>query len=152
MRWLLAALLVVLGGCGSNVWHGETSFTEDERAEIEAGNTWLTFHMGLPADVIVWDLPPGGDAPMYSIRDGAVPSPEIARRYSHHRIRFDREQFSAYPHDERMRRYRVLAAHEFGHDHGMRHHAGPGVMNELVDINAVWTLQDIAECCRVGEC
>lgn len=154
---LLARLIVPLialleSGCVTESWRGDTSFTAEERTAIEEGNEWLAAHTDQPARIIVWDLSPDEDAPRYSIRDARLADPEFAKRSSAHRIRFDRAQFDAYPPEVRLRFYRLAAAHEFGHELGMKHHAGSGVMSPVLDVKGIWTMQDIVECRRVGAC
>lgn len=155
MRIVLALIYACLMcGCGTNVWHGDTSFTPQERDAIESGDAWLAERIGASPHIIIWDLDlsPDDDAPMYSIRSGVVSEPPIAMQ-SHHRIRFDRARFDAlYELDDRLRYYRMCAAHEFGHEAGMHHHDGPGLMNPSPEIDARWTMQDIVECRRSGVC
>lgn len=154
--WICALALVgcvaveCLVGCApDHTWHGDTSFTLEERAAIETANEWLASRLGDDAYAIVWDLPPGDEAPAYSIRNGRVPAPFMATR-EHHRIRIDTSMFSPGPY--RIGALTQVTAHEFGHERGMEHHEGEGLMNPIEDTALHWTSLDEDECKRVSAC
>lgn len=143
--WAIA--LACLAGCaddGAHVWHADTSFTDEERASIEVGNAWLAVHMEVAPKVVVWDLSPGDDAPSYSIRNGPVPAPFDATRTADHRIRIDMSMHET-PGPYRLTTLECVAAHELGHENGLEHHAGPGLMAPYSGWYLTWSPEDAIE-------
>ncbi len=150
--WFLVTVmaLVSLAGCSpDHVWHGDVSFTDEERQAIEAGAAFVAEQTGQEPLAIVWDLPPGDEAPNRSIRSGHTLPNTNAMRLGH-LIRIDTAQFVG---PERIGQLAAVTAHEVGHEYGLEHHAGLGIMSEGgCGGTLTWSAGDVAGCIRDGVC
>ncbi len=123
-------------------WHGDASFTPDERAAIEAGSAWTAEHVGAAPPVFVWD---GEDDSDLNVVRRRVPPAQLCADvhdctgYAAPRGGGTGGRVWLAP----GRVHEALAAHEFGHVYGLRHHEERGLM-QPVRPELVWTAADEA--------
>jgi len=150
---LLVALCAIEVGCSLSpqepTFHGDVTFTREERAAIERGDVWLAVHAGRDPLGIVWDLPHYDrveDAPAYSIVR-ARPRIGVGEYDGQLRVTLN-------PSAVNLDGLELLTAHELGHYRGMGHHDACGLMADgaIRDQLPSWTPADDAECRRVGLC
>ena len=139
----LLSLASVIGGCGAgDVFHGDVTFTLEERHSIEHANLWLAATLEEAPFEIVWDLPHPVDGvevdiSVASIRRGRAPSQASnvegwtqGERAVSIRVSADHQ------------RLETVTAHELGHCRGLKHHNGPGLMNPHGESKLEWTIWD----------
>jgi len=153
MRLLVLLALGASGlGCGASfepTFHGDVTFSLEERAAIERGDAWLAARIGRDPLGVVWDLPhgePASAAPPYSIV--RLRPPVGVGEYD------GRLRVVLNPDAVTLEGLELLTAHELGHYRGMGHHNERGVMQEggIRDELPVWTAADAEECRRVRLC
>ena len=138
---LLVALFVV--GCfapsSAVTWHGDVTFTAEERAKIEAGAAFMSAHAGEPI-AIVWDASHVvGACPELVIRK----TPGVGGEY------VGGAWCISLGSDEPEPGFlSALAAHELGHWLGLEH-VGAGLMQPF-GMALEWSDADEAEAVRVG--
>ncbi len=152
------ALGLSLMGCGEHVvvFHGDTSFTPEERSQIQRGADLLSEHMHESTIEVVWDLPPGTPPPQLSITKKLLRAPEdrgVVGYCDGNRVLIDVEKVRMTgPPDGSLV---FAAAHELGHYWGLDHHESPdGIMAGYLSPRSVpaWSAADQAECKRIGRC
>jgi len=160
MRYLLAVVLVWLFGCGgateetyqvsgnATPIHGDVTFSQLERLQIEQGAAFIQLRAPRHPLVIVWDAPhvPHPGCPANQIQrdtDGKGARTGEATDGPGYCIRMS--VLEAWP-----GRLEAIAAHEFGHWVGLGHTA-TGVMYYSYN-NLEWTGDVQRECQRVGLC
>lgn len=150
--WLVALGAIEMGCALSPKeprFHGDVTFTAEERAAIERGDAWLAAQIGEEPLGVTWDLPHPDridDAPAYSIVR-ARPPRGVGEYDGELRVTINPGLLSPAG-------LETLAAHELGHYRGMDHHQGAeGIMHDGIrDEAPVWTAEDLAECRRVRLC
>jgi hypothetical protein len=143
MQRMLAILLVSLAACAEPVpWHGDVTFTPEERASIEGGAAFLSAHTDREI-VIVWDAPH---------LDGSCRTGTIQRR-SDPGAATDRINGCIYIGTQaREAAYMArLAAHEMAHWRGMNHVANGLMMPVARSSDLEWTEEDEAEYVRARD-
>lgn len=144
--------------CGEDdTYHGDETFTAEERTAIEAGDVWITACTGVDAFPIEWDLahPEPGTIFPRSLRvivKGTTNSERLGATY-HHRLEIDDGL--------RADLLVVVAAHEFGHARGLvdlpADTAGvmnpwPGAAASEGPVALEWTAADQDACVEKGVC
>lgn len=132
-----AVALALVGCCGPDIWHGDVTFTPEERLLVESGNFYVAGNIGESYFHIVWDL---------RHRDGkCVAELSILRRpYT-----TDGAQTVGgsciYLGTLDKGHIEASAAHEFGHQHGLGH-LGEGQTGLMQPVNPrlQWTADDEA--------
>lgn len=143
--------LIGLSACddGAYVRHGDVTFTDAERIEIERGNAWIAAHVGAEPEPIVWDLPHPADD------DETVANAIVRRPHgAHGGFENDRTWTVYIGVDETGTAYgAALYAHERGHRYGLGHTTSdePSVMRSH-DPVLTWTPLDKKACVDVGRC
>jgi hypothetical protein len=141
MRGSLLALLIGVWGCSeTQPFHGDVSFTAEERESVERGNAFLAQHVGQEPFAIVWD---GDGTESLAISKG------VRVGLAGHNDGTGRIQIG-----EGMASVRLSAvvAHELGHERGLSHHNGAGLMGIDGTDSLVWTADDQASCELDGIC
>lgn len=150
---LLVALCATTVGCALSPaeprFHGDVTFTAEERAAIERGDAWLAAQIDADPLGIVWDLPHPDrieDAPAYAIVR-ARPRIGVGEYDGALHVLLNPESVN-------IPGLELLTAHELGHYRGMGHHDSCGVMTDggIRDELPQWTPADLAECRRVRLC
>ena len=136
-RWIALVVAFVTGGCAApvddDVWHGDESFTTEQRTDIESSMRWMTEHAGAPEVEIVWDH--HGSSCERSIVVADLPAGTIGDSSRNGCIRIDTAQG--------FDRVGAIAAHEMTHVRmGPGHHHDVGLMNVNVPIVVMWTVAD----------
>lgn len=147
MKLIAVVLGVVVAGCSETLpFHGDVTFTAEERAAIEQGTGWLAEHIGRDPFAIVWDLPHPevANAPSLSIiRTVDARAHGFGYYDGQGRILIDGDGV-ALNGGEMMA---AVAAHELGHYEGLSHHPGPGIMSdEGLRPILHWTDEDRDQC------
>ncbi len=146
MKYLAVLLAFFIGGCANTgaLWHGDRSFTADERDKIEDANTFIAKKVHRNPYHIVWDgepVPDGGTCKVpFSVVRGGKTNPYGGYWYDKERCAYL---------DVRAADFAGLAAHELGHSRGLPHlqEGVKGLMNEFVG-PMVWTDADEVSCKR----
>jgi hypothetical protein len=144
----------LLGCADDHEWHGDTGFTDDERAMIESAAIEMSVRTGSRRPAIVWDGDQGFDL---TIRKSAPPDQadkewwEVPGNQTH-RKRLFAESTTIYLHPGvKGPLFRAVAAHEFAHSMGLPHHPGYGLMSEHWNAGE-WTEDDQKSCEQTGVC
>jgi len=129
-------------------FHGDTAFTDSERAVVEDAATIMAQRTGAPRIQITWDgiysgprrilreHPPNKDA-----SGEYVWTPEYG-----HTIYISPEVPLYAP-----LYFKPVVMHEIGHYYGLKHHKGPGLMAEPSAWD-LWNEADIDVCRQAGWC
>ncbi len=142
-RSALALALFAIAGCGvPTPFHGDVTFTVEERAEIERGAAFLSAHTSGEEISIVWDAPhkESGCDPGTIARSQGVGAATIAGNCIVIGIEPNPLMNTA-----------AVAAHEFGHWYGLRH-SSRGLMQPWNIATLEWTEEDEASCVAAGRC
>jgi hypothetical protein len=137
--WLVGLALLV--GCGGEpaAMHGDTTFTLEERAQVEVGNAWIAGKLGREAMPIVWDRDPASSTTDLAIVRGAPPGFDgYAKSQASFTVWIDPRPTTA--------PVEAVAAHEFGHLYGCEH-SDRGVMHPGAPV-LEFTPADEAACPR----
>lgn len=134
-RLLGFVILSLTSGCAneSPPWHGDETFTPEERAQIETGLAFVSSRVDDHTPRIIWDAPHA---------EGPCPVATVCRREE---LPGFTGFYSPAPAIDLVpvSCLDVNAAHEFGHWYGYRDHDGPGVMNpKNPKPELVWTEED----------
>jgi len=154
-RHVISLLCVLLLGCTSQwppwadapdvpvqVWHGDTSWSLEDRAIIEESNQWVATHTGTRKVPIVWDLEPGADvlsvgwAIVKGKAGGGLSNP------SNHSTTFT----------DLGNPLGAISAHEFGHLIGLDHTPDPRSFMYWAPEFREWTDTDEVFCVSSGVC
>ncbi len=133
---LLASLSFVGCALEDEPWHGDSSFTREERHEIEAANELVAEMLGVSPSEIAWDAPSRGE-------DEPGNRLDIVRRASDGGGHFSGSSGVIYlgVSGREGPLLRALAAHEFAHARGVKHHDYEGIMNPIPMV-PTWTAAD----------
>lgn len=147
--WRSIGIVLAMASVGcAEVYHGDLSFTDEERAIIESSADEMASHTQLSRIRIEWD---GDMDAEYRIKKD-MPQEGVDRGYfGWSREENDRRTIYLLPgldHELLLRTTR----HEMGHYHGLVHHEGFGVMNPYGINQEKWTDIDLAECKKLGKC
>ncbi len=142
-RWVAGCLLALAGCSETQSFHGDVAFTAEERAAIERGNAFISEHTGRDPFDIVWDASDTSDT-----GNGPTIVRGVSGPWDGHGWISGIEVVETTDFD----RLAAIAAHEFGHQRGLGHHTGPGVMSHDAAIGIVWTTEDRAACVRDHVC
>lgn len=127
MRYFfLSALILAQFSCApfdpDLVWHGDETFSPEERADIEEANSWMAEQVDQSSLLIVWDEP--HEEPLRRVEGSHTKRRRIIRTRGDAGL-FDNYTISL---GTKSSVLRVLAAHEFGHQWKLGHTHG-GVMD-----------------------
>ncbi len=146
MKRAAVAAFALLIGCATPIdeWHGDVTFSEEQRAAIERGNSFLAKRLNVRPYGIVWDAPHVDDStpcPYATIcKRGRIESPPSCAGKDgcggRGSVQIDPD---ASPNVDSLA---AMAGHEFGHERGLRHHEGPGLMNPTVPLFPMWAEGD----------
>ena len=150
-----AAILTACAGCVNTaysdpVWHGDVTFTPEERLLVENGNAYLAASIGKEPYDIVWDLPHTVDCVTENsllkwdaVRDGFT-------WYARGRCIAIMTEVTGH--------LSATSAHEFGHMRGLGH-LEPGEAGLMKPVHNFtdghsdsWSQSDRAMCVRQGVC
>ena len=157
----MVVLACAMGGCVTETpLRGDVTFTAEERAAIERGNAWVAERISREPYAIVWDLPhaeTGAAEPFtitHRISGGPYAEPGHGSPGAFYapqgRAFFAESRVELHPSDPRT--LAAVAAHEFGHLHGLTHHHGVGLMSDNDGASLSWTDADRAQCVVDGVC
>lgn len=134
---LALALACAALGCAVDDadYHGDETFTEAERAEIERGNAFVAERLGVAPYRIVWDAP-HRPYPLPGELGRVEPVGGEAGYFYQGRLVIGPERAGS--------ALAAVAAHEMAHARGVQHHAGVGSMVETLAPGAelMWTADD----------
>lgn len=143
-------MLTALVACSDSepeTLHADSTFTLEERAEIQTGNEWMAERTGRRPYDIIWDAP--------HTPDGVVPPRGSVVRRDGAGAQFNGPQNVYYvgvAERAERRGLQALFAHEFGHRLGLQHVA---VMGSVMDPKAsafVWSENEERQCIELRIC
>lgn len=131
-------------------WHGSTSFTQEQRADIETSANWMADRLGKGSPSFTWDISDDSEC-TWCVVKGDLNGTKLAFATLEAKVIVD--QAAAEANGLGREAYQHMFAHEFGHAHGMVHHGGPGIMDPGIDSSAslVWTLADYDVCVQLHD-
>lgn len=132
-RWYYLVAFALLSSCARAEFHGDVRFSPEERTAIESGIAFASAKTGTEAPEVIWD----GDG---RCEYGAIVRGSPAAGFCRHTC----IEIAPAP----APRLAAVTAHEVAHWNGLRHHAGPGLMNEAGAPELVWTDEDERACKR----
>ena len=170
LRYVHLAFSLVLSGCAaeeapcsefpeppetlhyaaaSDVWHGDVTFTTEERALIEQGAAFLSAHTKQGAIQIVWD------APHAAYSDETCPVMHIVRQARGAKVG-GRASTTCMHLDEKPEwvendQWAGMVSHEWGHTRRLKHHNGTGLL-QPINPPLLWTEEDQSACVAAGSC